>query len=171
MQSYNPAFHSISQHPFASHQLLYLPGVVDKEAFLERCEGCLKCAAACPHGAISWIETEPGVRFPFIDPAEAPCRLCPDMPCSHACPTGGLKAIAPEAVRMGKAMLDPVRCRCLTTDTICSICYDTCPLKDRAIIWDDDINAPLINMRFCTGCGVCVFNCPAPEKPLMIFPA
>lgn len=167
---YNPSYQPFPTHTFPAFQLFYLPGVVDKEAFLERCEGCLQCAAACPHHAITWIETEPGVRFPFINPAEAPCRLCDDMPCSAACPTGGLAMVEPADVRMGKAMLDPVRCLCLG-DVACTVCYESCPLKDHAIIWDADIKAPLINLRYCTGCGVCVHVCPAPDRPLTIFPA
>ncbi len=68
---------------------------------------------------------------------------------------------------MGTAQLDPYRCFCFAEEE-CKICFETCPLKGRAIFWDDDIKAPLINMNECVGCGVCLHSCPSPEKPISI---
>ena len=156
-------------NPFADNQLLYLPGVVDKSNFMELCEGCLSCAKACPEDCITYIDVEPGVRYPFIAPHEKPCYLCEDMPCSAACPSGAVSRLPLEKVKMGTAMLDPLRCLCLN-EGACHTCYEVCPLSGKALLWDDEVNAPLINMSACVGCGVCVFECPSPENPLMIVP-
>lgn len=137
---------------------------------MELCDSCRDCGEACKYSSILFVESEPNVVLPFINPGQAPCYLCDEMPCSAACPTGALEIIQPETVRMGKASLDPMRCLCLN-DGKCKVCFDKCPLQGRALIWDDEINAPLININYCTGCGVCQNACPSPENPIMIIPS
>lgn len=163
----NPSYHNSVN--FTDNQLLYLPCVKDKFQFMELCEGCIECAKACPHDSVTFVATEPGVRYPFINPEVSPCYLCDDLPCADVCPSGALERIPQSQIKMGKAMLDPMHCLCLYQE--CRICFDSCPLSGSAIIWDDEVNAPLINLKFCVGCGVCVHVCPSDGKPLMIFPS
>ena len=39
----------------------------------------------------------------------------------------------------------------------CQSCYLVCPLRDKAIILDDQ--RPTVNILFCDGCGQCVTAC------------
>ena len=150
--------------------LLYPPGVVDKLQFLQRCTGGGSCAAACPNDSIILVSTETDLRLPFIDPARSPCYLCRPSPCVEACTEGALQKFSRETMRMGTAQLDPYRCLCFKGQE-CTICFDSCPLQGIAIIWDNEVQAPLISMEHCVGCGVCLFECPAPEKPISILTA
>jgi len=147
---------------------LYLPGVTNRRQFLQRCAGNGSCAQACPHGAITLTSIDQDFKLPFIDPEIAPCHLCQPSPCVQACTTGALSQIPPTKVRMGTAVLDPCRCLCFI-GVHCRNCVDACPLAGEAIFWDAEIDAPLINMDKCVGCGICISVCPSPERPITIF--
>jgi Pyruvate/2-oxoacid:ferredoxin oxidoreductase delta subunit len=47
----------------------------------------------------------------------------------------------------------------------CDYCYDRCPLKGTAVTLSRG-QAPVFDMAVCTGCGICVYYCPAQPKPL-----
>ncbi|HUX07174.1 MAG TPA: 4Fe-4S binding protein [Acidobacteriota bacterium] len=147
--------------------LLHPPGAVDTETFLQKCTGAGRCVEACPHGSISLMSLEGQNIVPVINPAISPCFLCEPAPCADACESGALEQIDMRRVRMGIANLDPYLCLRFGGED-CTVCYDSCPLKDEAILWEEEIEAPLINMDKCTGCGVCMFKCPAPERPISI---
>jgi ferredoxin-type protein NapG len=153
---------------FSARQiLLSLPGAGDKEAFLKNCVGSGSCVEACPYGSVTMIPLGASRRIPAINPCESPCYLCDPAPCTEACKHDALQQVPLGQVRMGIANLDPVLClRFAGKD--CTLCYDSCPLRDVAIIWDEEIEAPLINLDKCTGCGVCMFKCPSEEKPISI---
>jgi ferredoxin-type protein NapG len=155
------------EHSTDDEFLLCLPGVGNKETFLERCAGGGSCAKACPYGSILMHSTGSSRRLPAIDPYKSPCYLCDPAPCTLACEHDALQQMPPGKVRMGTANLDPYLClRFAGRD--CTICYDSCPLRDEAIIWDAEIEAPLISMEKCTGCGVCLYKCPAPGGAITV---
>lgn len=49
----------------------------------------------------------------------------------------------------------------------CSSCYDQCPVPG-VITWDG--GRPRIDAELCTGCGVCLYVCPAPQKAILLTP-
>ncbi len=51
----------------------------------------------------------------------------------------------------------------------CDYCHDRCPLKGTAITQARG-KAPVFDMAVCTGCGICVYYCPAQPKPLFTTP-
>ncbi len=147
--------------------LLHPPGAVDIATFMQKCTGAGSCVEACPYGSISFMSLGNKNKIPVINPAVSPCYLCEPAPCSAACESGALAQIDIRRVRMGTANINPYLClRFIGQD--CTVCYNSCPLKDEAILWEDEIEAPLINMERCTGCGVCLFKCPGPAGPITI---
>ena len=54
------------------------------------------------------------------------------------------------------AHLDEERCLAREGGS-CQFCYLACPLRDRAIILDDQ--KPAVNILFCDGCAKCVTAC------------
>ncbi len=143
------------------------PGALDEEAFLATCERCLKCRDACPHDVI--LPLGPAYRIgentPAILPRGGPCRLCEDLPCAAACPSGALRVIPIAQVRMGTARLEASRCWSVRKQP-CDYCVAECPLGERALQWDGD--RPRILRDACAGCGMCAWICPTPEGAIVI---
>lgn len=143
------------------------PGAAEEEAFLAACERCHKCVEACPYDVILPLGPAYGERdgTPAILPRGGPCRLCDGLPCAAACPTGALRPVPVDEVRMGTARLDPSLCWAVKGQP-CDYCVTECPLGEKAIRWDGD--RPAIREDGCVGCGMCVFICTAPSPALEI---
>ncbi|TBV80716.1 MAG: hypothetical protein EYX74_05395 [Desulfobulbaceae bacterium] len=92
------------------------------------------------------------------DMRDFPCGLC--MECPDHCPTGTLKSLEKQEVKMGMALIDLGLCFGWNGD-ICLSCSKVCPLG--ALVFDFNYghwgNQPFINDQ-CTGCGLCVRYCP-----------
>lgn len=140
------------------------PGAIAEAAFMETCTRCGDCLSACPHDAI--INAPDRLRAasgtPIIDPYTRACHACPETPCIPACTTG---ALVPEAgVRMGTAQF--IQHECLVwQNLICTTCVEHCPV-DGAIL--TTMGRLAIDAAKCTGCGLCVEVCPAPQKAVMV---
>jgi MauM/NapG family ferredoxin protein len=152
--------------PRARHlPILRPPGAVSEADFLRRCTRCERCAQACPHGAIAPAPPVFGAAAatPWIDPSATPCRLCDDLPCIAACPTGALQ---PDGDRMGTAWIQTLDCLNGLGST-CRVCREQCPV-DGAIEFVGGM--PRIHAELCVGCGVCHHACPAPSNAIAILP-
>lgn len=143
------------------------PGALDEPLFLHTCTRCNACAEACPHDAIvpAPARLRLGAGTPRIDPANAPCRLCPDRPCAAACDPGALRLDRP--ARMGTARLLPHACLASQGMT-CSVCHEHCPVPGAITI---AAGRPAIDAARCSGCGICRHVCPAPAEAILILPA
>ncbi len=142
------------------------PGAVDEAVFLNRCTRCDLCAKACPHDAIikAPARFRTSADTPMIDPAQAPCLMCEDMPCIAACPEEALvlEALGPIAEAR---ILDY---NCLAHQgSFCSICHEHCPGPDAITVV---AGRPTVNLESCTGCGICHHVCPAPTNAIAIMP-
>lgn len=155
------------------------PGAKDDTDFLARCVRCGKCLEACPYESIRMVKDslDPSSGTPCISVREKACRMCEDLPCVKACPTGALRDCEErEDIRMGIAVINEKTCLSYK-GMRCEVCYRACPLLDRAIAIDyrmregDDrhsVFAPVIDPEVCTGCGWCVERCVTDEPAIAI---
>ncbi len=142
------------------------PGAVDEPAFLAGCTRCGDCIKVCPAEAIV-LAPEPNGRAagtPTINPMTAPCVMCEDPPCIHACEPGVLSFDAP--LKMGTASIRKPYCL-PHRGTTCTVCSERCPVEGAIEVVD---GKPVIDEATCTGCGVCQHVCPAPYKGVLILP-
>lgn len=147
------------------------PGALDRERFSAACARCGRCVAACPYDVLrlSSIEGPVPLGTPYFIPRESPCRMCQDLPCVKACPTGALDADLTDVrkARMGVAVIDPNAC--LSWQGLrCEVCFRECPENGRALTIEahprglsaHTIFTPVIHPEACTGCGLCEKGCP-----------
>ncbi len=169
------------------------PGAVEEKRFLAACTKCGLCAAACPYRAL--VIARPGdgrpIGTPYFVMRESPCRMCQDIPCAAACPTGALdrslvsgrdgdgKAIFDiNKARIGLAVID--RETCIAYWGIqCDACYRTCPVIDRAVTIEYARNdrtgkhailGPVVHSEHCTGCGMCERACVTKKASIFVLP-
>jgi len=144
--------------------VVFPPGATSTEDFLQKCNQCNKCVAACPHESIRILHGDDAKYsgYPVIDPHIQPCFFCGDFPCISSCDTGAL--INQKNMKIGIAEI--VTENCLAhTDNFCQSCINNCPLIGKAISCDTN-GKPDINKDVCNGCGICIQVCPA--EPLGI---
>ncbi|ALC17139.1 periplasmic nitrate reductase subunit NapG [Desulfuromonas soudanensis] len=160
--------------------LLRPPGAVAEDEFLKKCLRCGRCAHVCPYQAVQMGRLATGVALgtPLIVARQNPCRLCADLPCVRACPSGALDPELKEALktRMGTAVIVE-RQECLSLKGLrCEVCYRVCPAIDKAITVESYLNAktgrhaifePVVHKEHCTGCGICEEACVL-ERPAIV---
>lgn len=173
-------------------KLLRPPGALDELAFLTQCTRCDKCVRACPENAILKAPPTAGlaIKTPYLDPRSIPCFLCTTLPCIAECDDGALVwpeltradgsvLEGPRAVRMGTARVKPGSC--VTWGSAereareCRICVDRCPYPEEAIrlgppAEGEAVGHPVVDADICTGCGLCVFACPAEPAAIVVEP-
>ncbi len=140
------------------------PGALPEKEFRARCISCGVCVGICRGKRFDALTPAPhGTRSAFgaprvVDMRDFPCTLC--MECPPRCPTGALRKVEKEDVRMGMALIDLGLCFGWNGD-VCLSCSKACPLG--AKVFDFHYgqwgNQPYIN-EACVGCGLCVKFCP-----------
>ncbi len=166
----------------AAVTVLRPPGALAEAQFQAACIKCGQCVTACPYAVLRLgdLHGDVPVGTPTFTPRDAPCELCPDLPCVVACPTGALAADlkTPEAARMGVAVLDGHSCLAFN-GLRCEACYRACPLIDDALTLRyrhqgrTGVHAffePVVNPDTCTGCGQCERACPTDVASIKVFP-
>ena len=173
-------------------KLLRPPGALDELEFLTKCTRCDKCMRACPENAILVASPSAGLalKTPYIDPRSIPCFLCTKLPCVAACEdealvwprlrlADGTELDGPQATRMGTALVKPAQC--VTWETLdrearaCRVCVDRCPYPEVALriaapAEGETVGHPVVDLETCTGCGLCVFSCPAEPTAIVVEP-
>jgi ferredoxin-type protein NapF len=144
------------------------PGAVAPERFINLCDGCGACAKACPATAI--LLTGPATALsensPQLVAETAPCVMCDGLVCASACPTKALEPVTPEEMRIASLVFRADACWAAQgIDPSCDYCFDRCPRKGEAITYQRG-SGPRLHPDSCTGCGVCVYFCPASPKAL-----
>ena len=171
-------------------KLLRPPGALDEFEFLTKCTRCDKCMRACPENAI--LKAGPGAGLalgtPYLDPRGIPCFLCTTLPCVAECDdealvwprlirADGTELDGPKATRMGTARVNPSHCvtwaKADREPRACRICVDRCPYPEEAIrivapAEGETVGHPVVVADVCTGCGLCVFACPAEPAAIVV---
>lgn len=147
------------------NNVLRPPGAIAEKDFNTRCIRCSRCAQVCRTNAIrlaGWFDNIP-IDTPIVD--QDKCMLC--LECVDVCPTGALTeegfnpATYPARMEREHYSIDTSLCyRYNGKRKKCSACYDSCPRKGKAIIWDFAKKRPVIDDKYCTGCGICERVCP-----------
>jgi ferredoxin-type protein NapG len=173
--------------------ILRPPGAIPEKDFIASCTKCGMCVEACPYDVLALAK--PGdnkpIGTPYFIPRANPCRMCKDIPCVPACPTGSLnKALVSDKdgsgamkfdinlAKMGLAVID--RETCIAYSGIqCDACYRTCPQIDKAITVNYTRNertgkhamlVPVVHSSACTGCGLCEKACVTSKASIFILP-
>ncbi len=142
------------------------PHAVSESEFMAGCTKCDACIEVCePHALFRAPESDGNIAgTPIIDAAGQPCILCEDMPCVPACEVGVLRMDAP--VAMGLAKIDSIACLAFR-GTVCTVCVERCPVENCMTM---EGGRPTIDAEACTGCGVCLYVCPAPGPAIHLLP-
>lgn len=155
----------------ASAAALRPPGALAERDFAAQCIKCGQCVRACPYGTLR-LASLAGVAAngtPYFEPRAVPCYMCPDLPCTRACPSGALDPRLEDVnrSRMGLAVIDQEHC--LSWQGLrCEVCYRVCPVRGKAIVINAEsrktsrhaVFEPMIDSAHCTGCGLCEKSCP-----------
>lgn len=131
------------------------PGAVMEERFLDLCDGCGKCIAACV-SKTGVLKPDRG-GGPVLDFPRSHCTFC--GACAAACPTGALRAASANALPW-RMRIEPEDCLEFS-GVACRACESAC--GERAIRFrplPDFRGEALIDAAACTGCGECIGACP-----------
>ena len=159
------------------------PGALAEKDFLGACVRCGLCVRDCPYDILSLATPEEPVSTgtPYFVARQLPCEMCEDIPCVKACPTGALDHSLTDInkSKMGLAVLVDQE-NCLNFLGLrCDICYRICPLIDKAITLEQQLNArtgkhalfiPVVHSDQCTGCGKCEKGCPLEVAAIKVYP-
>lgn len=159
------------------------PGALPEGRFQAACLRCGQCVRACPYKILhlATLGEDVPTGTPFFIPRKDYCRMCEDMPCIRACPSGSLDKSLPKIyeAKMGLAVLLDHE-NCLNHLGLrCDVCYRACPLIDEAITLDMLVNQrsgvhtlfiPVVHSRFCTGCGKCEYSCVLENAAIKVLP-
>jgi len=121
-----------------SRRVVRPPGAVDEKLFLELCTRCGICVDACSsegRGTLEPCGILDGVSMmgtPKVNPLRAPCEarygICEGrLPCVKSCPTGALRWIEPEEIKLGSVSWSPGRCIAVLGGE-CLVCAEVCPV-------------------------------------------
>lgn len=137
------------------------PGALPEAAFADTCTRCGACIEACPEDTLA-LDAK---GLPIAEPWRSACALCPSTPCIAACEPRALLPTAPHEIRIGLAVV--LTSLCLNQDEdLCDRCLDWCPVP--GAIGTSDVPIPTVDPERCTGCGLCVAQCPALPRAIAL---
>ena len=148
------------------------PGALAHDHFAAQCDGCGACADACPAEAIRMTgpATAAAAQTPQIEAAVSPFVMCEGIVCASACPHGALKPVDSRNMRIALASRNLNSCWAeARIDPGCDHCYQRCPIRGQAITWRAG-KGPRIDPTACTGCGSCLWACPAQPNAISLTP-
>lgn len=170
----------IRSRPLRAAEILRPPGALPEKNFDSTCIRCGLCVKDCPYDILklaTWADPAP-LGTPFFVAREDPCRMCTDIPCARACPTGALDPLLTDIKKadMGVAVLVDHE-TCLNYKGItCSVCVRVCPIRGEAIFLKPiqnelgTLQIPTVDSDKCTGCGTCEKHCVLEEAAIRVLP-
>lgn len=179
---------SLAEKSVASPLTLRPPGALQEEDFVNACIKCGKCVEDCPYDTLELATAEEisAIGTPYFKPREIPCYMCPDIPCTKACPSGALdlkkltkeKEASINESKMGLAVIHEESC-IAHWGIQCDACYRACPQMDEAITLEFSKNKvtgkhanmiPKVHDDACTGCGLCEHVCVTEKAAIRVLP-
>ena len=147
------------------------PGALHEEAFVRTCILCQECVRVCPTGGLKPTTFEAGlaaVGTPQLVPLTGACTRNPSCPglCAQVCPVGAIQPIAPEQVKIGRAVVDHPLCLAWDQQVKCLVCVEAC-LVEAAQVYNGRI---VVDPQRCTGCGRCENACPVAGSAIHVRP-
>jgi ferredoxin len=148
------------------------PGAKSLDHYRARCSGCQACAAACPAGI---IKPRAPLPLPRLDYTDAGCQFnC--VECGKVCPTGAISPLSLEEKKLTRIALSSLRfehCVVNTNHESCGACAEVCPTGAVTMVPYDEpgipyLTRPVLDDRYCIGCGACLAACPARPKALLV---
>lgn len=160
--------------------LIRPPGSIGEDDFLDKCIRCGECMKVCPTNVIQPIILEAGLEglwTPVLKTDLGYCEYKCNM-CTQVCPTEAIKKMTLEEkqnVKIGLAYVDRNRCLPWAFGRACQVCYEHCPLPEKAIRLEDvkvttakgtsiTVKQPHVNAELCIGCGICQIKCPVSDQ-------
>ncbi len=120
------------------------PYAVEESMFTRLCDGCGKCALACPNKIIEVLD-----GTATLDISYSSCNLCGE--CQSVCLT---LALSNQAGSTG--LIAAISNSCENLYGYCGNCEGSCPYD--ALQWHDGAK-PKIDADKCKGCGQCAQSC------------
>ena len=170
-------------HGTSNAGLVRPPGSLAESEFLTLCQRCGLCMKACPTNVINPALTEAGMAgfwTPTLRMTQGYCEHTCTI-CGSVCPTGAIAEITSiekteTPIRIGSAHLDRGRCLPWSGNGPCIVCEEHCPTSPKAIYLIENrvedprntltpVKLPQIDLKQCTGCGICENKCPVKGKP------
>jgi ferredoxin len=160
--------------------LIRPPGSVTENEFLDRCIRCGECMKVCPTNVVQVLMLEGGLEgmwTPVLRPEVGYCEYKCKM-CMEVCPTDAIRKMSLEEkqkVKIGLAHVERSRCLPWAYGRLCQVCYEQCPLPEKAIRLEDvkvttargtviTVKQPHVNAELCIGCGICQNKCPVSDE-------
>ena len=171
MSKINPATQKLGRRSF-----IRPPGALDESKFLSNCSSCGQCTQSCPTGFIQPAFLDAGLEglwTPIGSAKTGYCKYDCNI-CTTVCPTDALKKLSvkeKQDFKIGLAVVDKNKCYTYSEGINCTVCYDKCPLTEKAILLKEaevlNYNGLLVAVKqvyilsdLCIGCGICEFVCP-----------
>ncbi len=152
------------------------PGARSAAHLLAQCTACQLCVSACPSHVIEPAFLEygslTGLMKPRLNFDKSFCNFNCAV-CTEVCPDGALLTLAKDikqTTRIGLAHTAHPRCIIIRDGTACGACAEHCPtaaLQMKKVPGHADA-LPVVDPRYCIGCGACQYACPATPKAIVI---
>ncbi|MGC8781923.1 MAG: 4Fe-4S binding protein [Anaerolineae bacterium] len=151
--------------------LLRPPGALPEEEFVRTCILCQECVRVCPTGGLKPTTLEGGlaaVGTPHLVPRVGACTRNPSCPhlCAQVCPVAAIRPVAPEQVKIGRAVVEHDLCLAWDQQVKCLVCVEAC-LVEAAQMYNGRI---IVDPTRCTGCGRCENACPVAGSAIHVKP-
>jgi MauM/NapG family ferredoxin protein len=156
------------------------PGSIAEGEFLDKCIRCGECMKVCPTNVVQPVMLEAGLEgmwTPVLKQELGYCEYKCNM-CTQVCPTDAIMKMTLEEkqkAKIGLAFVDRSRCLPWAYARPCQVCYEQCPLPEKAIKLEDakvttargtaiTVKQPHVNAELCIGCGICQNKCPVSDQ-------